>query len=180
MKIYSDTTVYVACIANIYSGGPTLLHQLASHLLKRGVNVKIYYYDKKAGKYPVEENYRKYHIPVADEIDDSRHNILVMPETATFFFNFYNNLQMVLWWLSVNNWASSTAWQLDVFEKKGLLGKKPLNLSRKLYARKIFCRSVWQTQNFYIAKGESTNLCCRPTKMQIRRKLSRRLLTMAA
>ena len=70
MKIYPDTTVYVACIANFASGGPELLYQLASHLMKRNVNVKMIYFNRTEAD-PVHEFYKKYHIPVAESVENS-------------------------------------------------------------------------------------------------------------
>ena len=53
MDIYENTTICIACPANYASGGPELLHQLGSELLRRGLDVRMWYYGVKT------ENIRK-------------------------------------------------------------------------------------------------------------------------
>jgi len=50
IKIYPETKVYIACPANIATGGPELLHQLCYHLRSdMRINAIMYYfgYNKK-------------------------------------------------------------------------------------------------------------------------------------
>ena len=43
MKIYHDTKIYVLCPANSRSGGPELLQQLTSQLIKFNLNAYMFY-----------------------------------------------------------------------------------------------------------------------------------------
>ena len=52
MEIFENTMVYVGCPANGVSGGPELLHQLCSELLRRGVRACMYYLKPKEGVTP--------------------------------------------------------------------------------------------------------------------------------
>jgi len=103
MKIYPNTKVYILAPAQTASGGPELLHQLGSHLRRRGVDVEMYYipFDTED---PVPEPYRKYHLPVSEGIYDRPENILIMPETVQLFP--VDRIRRVFWWLSVDNWLS--------------------------------------------------------------------------
>ena len=114
MKIFPNTTVYVCCIANMATGGPELLHQLASHLIKRNIRVRMYYY-RIMDKDPVHEFYKKYHVPIAQTVDDLPQNILIVPESQTRLFKGCENIRRIIWWLSVDNWASNVCLMLGTW-----------------------------------------------------------------
>ena len=40
IKVYKETIIYIACPANVMTGGPELLHQLAHKLNKLGFNAE--------------------------------------------------------------------------------------------------------------------------------------------
>ena len=84
IEIYPDTIVYILCPAQIHSGGPELLHQLASHLLCRGVDVRMYYVPVDLPD-PVDSYYKKYDIPFTKNIEDKSSNVLIFPETGSGF-----------------------------------------------------------------------------------------------
>ena len=80
VKTYNDTIYYIVCPANIDTGGPKDLHQLAFELKKLGKKVFIYYFPV-TSKIEVHENYKKFNLPYATKIEDSERNILIVPET---------------------------------------------------------------------------------------------------
>ena len=112
MKIYDDTKVYVFCPAKVASGGPELLHQLASKL--RAMNIESYmdyvYYAGDEEQEPVHENYRKYHLPyVVNTFIDNPHNIVIYPEVFTEYLSRQRKVRQIVWWLSVDNYVKHVA-----------------------------------------------------------------------
>jgi len=113
IEVYPDSKIYVACPANVASGGPELLHQLVYHLRKDlGINAYMYYlgfYENvfgKADSNPVHPEYRHYGNPfIVNElkIDDSEKNILIVPE-AIYLFDKFENIRKGIWFLSVDNY----------------------------------------------------------------------------
>ena len=62
MKVYPESKIYIISPGNMHSGGPELVHQLASQLLKMNFNVFMFYLP--ANPYfnpndPVDPFYRK-------------------------------------------------------------------------------------------------------------------------
>lgn len=103
LNVKENSKIYVACPANIATGGPELLHQLVYELTKLGRNAFMFYY--KCGKEnPVHSAYKKYNNRFVDEIDDDTANILIVPEVNTGMIEQYKNIQKVIWWLSVDNY----------------------------------------------------------------------------
>lgn len=107
MDIYENTTIFIACPANYTSGGPELLHQLGSELLRRGLDARMWYYGIKDGRPPQEHVYRKYHVPFVisvDEDDDASENILLIPESAPGLYGWTKSMRKIFWWMSVDNY----------------------------------------------------------------------------
>ncbi len=107
MDIYENTTIFIACPANYTSGGPELLHQLGSELLRRGLDARMWYYGIKDGRPPQEHVYRKYHVPFVisvDEDDDAPENILLIPESAPGLYGWTKSMRKIFWWMSVDNY----------------------------------------------------------------------------
>jgi len=103
--ITENTVFYIAIPAELATGGPELLHQLALKLIERGKTVKIIYFP--AVRNPVHENYQEYNIPFVTEVDDSQRNVLIVPETQISLLNNYSYLKKIIWWLSVDNYFIS-------------------------------------------------------------------------
>lgn len=104
LNIKIETKIYVACPANIVTGGPELLHQLVHELNKLGFNAFMYYYNKIENKYPIDESYINYHNKFIEEIEDNKNNIIIVPEVNTQLLYEYQNIQKIIWWLSVDNY----------------------------------------------------------------------------
>ena len=103
-NVSKDSEIYVICPANIDTGGPMCLHQLA-HKLKKKFRKKVYmYYFPSELKNPTHKNYRPLKIPTIKKISDYRKNILIIPEyyPAVEISKMYKNIQKGLWWLSVD------------------------------------------------------------------------------
>lgn len=155
--IKNETIIYVACPANIATGGPELLQQLVFELRKIGLNANIYYYSYK-NQNPVHEAYIKYNNPYTTKIIDSLDNILIVPEVKTNLLFEYKNVQKVIWWLSIDNYYNA-------FNHKNGIKRFLKNISYKIGLKKIykfnthcnikhFVQSEYAKQHLY-AKGVS-------------------------
>lgn len=109
MKIYCGTKVYILCPAVWVTGGPTLLHQLASQLKALGIDARMVYLPPAGIKYdnPVAPDYEKYHVDLADDIDDDEKNILIVFETYPWGLSYGKKIRKIFWWLSVDNYFDS-------------------------------------------------------------------------
>lgn len=134
MRINLNSKIYVACPASFATGGPELLHQLVYELVKLGFDAYMYYYNQEENKNPVHEAYHDYRNGFVDSIEDCRNNILIVPEVQTNLLYEYNNIQKVIWWLSVDNYYGFLRARLKINEV----------LLRALYSLKLYPR-----QNIY-------------------------------
>ncbi len=91
VKVYHNTKIYIACPANVATGGPEALHQLGFHLINDlNIPAFIYYYnfDNKKFKDPIHPEYKSYNIPYILEISEKEDsdenffddNIIDLPE----------------------------------------------------------------------------------------------------
>ncbi len=103
-KLYKNSEIFILCPANVDTGGPMCLHQLADKLRKK-FKRKVYmnYFPTKL-KTPIHKNYRHLKIPFKRKILDFRRNVLIIPEfyEAIEISKKYRNIQKGLWWLSVD------------------------------------------------------------------------------
>ncbi len=102
MEIYANTTIYIAGIPRAVSGGPELLHQLCSELLRRGLDARLWYPTDDPTPEPTA--YRKYHVPYTTKIRLRPENIVIFPETMTELYSQVGSIRKILWWLSVDNY----------------------------------------------------------------------------
>lgn len=93
---------YIICPANLVTGGPELLHQLASTLRQAGRNAHVVYYPYDA---PAETPaaYAKYQVAVARRDNIGPGDSVVLPEVYTNQANDFPGSRVLLWWLSVDN-----------------------------------------------------------------------------
>ncbi|APT76061.1 hypothetical protein LN42_06455 [Marinitoga sp. 1137] len=103
-KINKNTKIYVACPANVATGGPELLHQLVHKMNLFGINAKMFYYPNNIEN-PVHKFYKKYNNAFVREIEDDENNILIVPEVKTDLIYKYNKIKKIIWWLSVDNFT---------------------------------------------------------------------------
>lgn len=111
MDIYENTTVYITSISHAVSGGPELLHQLCSELLRRGIRACLWYYDGAPDPDPAA--YRKYHVPFTRTCPDRPENILIFPETLTDAYGQFHHIRKILWWMSVDNYLRHLKFLLE-------------------------------------------------------------------
>lgn len=109
MKLYPDSKVYILCPANLKTGGPESLHQLASVLISFGIKTYMAYlqlsgvsFDKED---PVHDAYKKYHVPYTYDLEGNTKNVVVVPETITS--HEVGKIRRILWWMSVDNYLKN-------------------------------------------------------------------------
>lgn len=106
LEIKENTIVYIIAPAGISTGGPELLHQLASCLRRSGIDARMCYIPQNEPN-PVSPVYKKYHIPFVREIFDDPDNIIVIPETQADLIYMLTRIRRIIWWLSVDFFVSS-------------------------------------------------------------------------
>ena len=100
MKIYPDSKIYIISPGNIHSGGPELVHQLASQLLKMDYNVNMFYLPANANfdpADPVDPYYRKYHIPFARNLEINSKNVMIVPESSSLNLYVSKEIRRIMW-----------------------------------------------------------------------------------
>lgn len=160
IQIDKDSIIYVVAPANVFTGGPELLHQLVFHLrVDLKINAYMYYIPNNYPT-PIHNAYRKYGNPYIREPDDNKNNILIVPEVywAILTFGKFKNLQKAIWWLSVDNFYTSFFHQ-QFFEnlplriinriKKGI-GLEPLDFN-EVALRKY--KNYDLKQNIYVKQA---------------------------
>ncbi|SCY04174.1 hypothetical protein SAMN02910292_00685 [Lachnospiraceae bacterium XBB2008] len=119
---------YILAPQNGISGGPELLHQLASMLTEKGIDAKMAYYNGNgeiaAGTVP--EPYRIYGTQSMEihEDPDKADSVVIIPEGAVILARQFSQSRIIFWWLSVNNYTSS--WFVQ--KNKERYGFDPLNM----------------------------------------------------
>ncbi|TNV68458.1 hypothetical protein [Trichococcus shcherbakoviae] len=140
LNITKNTRVYIICMPNFATGGTELLHQIGFELLKRGIDVKMYYiFSEKMKGSPVPERFAKYKVPFVDNILDQEDNVIIIPEIYTNYYNSFSNIQKIIWWMSVDNYYKSLKDQKQKYYKNKLkslvnmvFNKKVLNAEKYL------------------------------------------------
>lgn len=114
--------IYVACPANVVTGGPTLSHQMYYELKKLGCDVKMFYYgqDKQIEIWEGIENspYAKYEVEPAESIDeiDRDGNIVIIPEMAVPLKDIFSKATVHIWWMSVDGYLVSLVSGIDALQ----------------------------------------------------------------
>jgi hypothetical protein len=124
--------IYILCPPNFFTGGPLGLHQLCKELVERQYDAFIYYPMGLTNWYkdPVHENYRHFQNPMVRRIEDSKDNILIVPEIFTEYFRNFTKVRKVVWWLSVDNYLVYNDHFANSFigKLKKMIGKGPLRI----------------------------------------------------
>ena len=103
-NLKKDSEIFILCPANVDTGGPMCLHQLA-YILKKKFKRKVYmHYFPQSVKNPIHKNYKFFNIQNRKTIVDKKKNILIIPEfyKSIEISKNYHNIQKGLWWLSVD------------------------------------------------------------------------------
>lgn len=104
----SENIYYIIAPANLKSGGPELLHQLAYELRRLGKNVYIAY-DGCKDQEPNEcipNEYIKYidqNVIRVEDIPDENKSTIILPETKCNWLEKFERAYIFLWWMSVDN-----------------------------------------------------------------------------
>lgn len=154
LKIINNQSVfYVVCPANLATGGPELLHQLAYELKSNGKKVFMYYLNSKT-KDPVHEYYKEYKLEYVNSVEDSTDSVIIFPEVYTEKMLLFNKAKKIIWWLSVDNYFISrphvmgrlNRMILDKFNSQnflffsGIIGKADFHLVQSFYAADLLKR----------------------------------------
>lgn len=117
--------VFVLAPAKYATGGVELAHQLVDVINNDGGEAYIVY--EKDGKIipnlPVTSAYISYNIKVANKIEDSDKNILVLPEIYFDYTYRFSKMSFGLWWMSVDNHYHSTNWRDVRYSPGGIIDK---------------------------------------------------------
>jgi hypothetical protein len=145
IEIYKNTKIFVACPANVSTGGPELLHQLAYHLRKDlSIDAYMYYYfdsvfekliSKMKNEYKAISTYQMYNVPYVFDIpleDDNSKNILIVPE-GLYGLSSFKNIRKGVWFLSVDNYY---IWKYIIENRINLLLYKSINKITKIFLGK--------------------------------------------
>lgn len=102
------TKFYVAVSAYAATGGPELLHQLVYNLRILGYDAYMYYIPNNITQ-PVHPALADYKNPFVRRLDDEENNVIIIPEIFEIirFFQKIEKSQIVIWWLSVDNFFVS-------------------------------------------------------------------------
>lgn len=128
MKIYPETKIYIISPGNIHSGGPELLHQLGSQLLKMNYNVFMFYLPSNANfdpVDPVDPFYHKYHIPFVRNLELNHKNIMIVPESSSLNLYVSPVIRRIMWWMSVDNYINNLCNILKKFKMNPLESTMP-------------------------------------------------------
>ena len=114
IELNEKSKVYVLCPAYVKTGGTELSHQLVFELNKLDIDAHmVYYYSQrkkmrnKDMKYTPQafEKYVKDYLEV-DEIEDTKDNVIVIPEVAIHRVKKLHNIRKAVWWMSVDNYTN--------------------------------------------------------------------------
>jgi hypothetical protein len=97
--------VYIICPANVATGGPELLHQMAFQLNAMHIKAYIFYLPNHIEN-PVHPYYEHYNIPFVKHVDNTSQHIVIVPEALAnvIYDKRFSKMQKVIWWLSVDNY----------------------------------------------------------------------------
>jgi hypothetical protein len=116
--------VYIICPARVYTGGPTALFQLC-HVLRNyyDVDAIMAFYNVRDLD-PVDPNYRKFKCPwtTVSRVNDASESIIIAPETAVHFLEFFSKARKVVYWLAVDNYV------LSIYARRSLGSKVKVHL----------------------------------------------------
>lgn len=123
--------IYITCPVNMYTGGPTLAHQLCFTLNANGIKSKMLYEGKlQKGQSPVHKNYMAFQNPYETEIEDNENDIIIILETKTCLLKKYRKAKKYIWWMSVDNYYVSRLTMYERLLRK--IGKFTFDISNEM------------------------------------------------
>lgn len=114
--------VFIVLSKKNISGGGESLHQLVSELIKRDIEAYIYYFDQTINSATIVNKFSHYRLNIAEKIEDSRDNYVIVPEVYSGFLTKIENAHKIIWWLSVDFYQISRPRNIcqDFLRKKKL------------------------------------------------------------
>lgn len=113
-KLHGISKIYVFSPSEKTTGGIELLHQLVDYLRNQQKDAYLYYYANPSAQVPAV--YGKYNIKTAMQVDDSAETVIVLPEICFHLSEYYPKSQIVLWWLSVDNYYHREKKHIPLYE----------------------------------------------------------------
>lgn len=135
IKTNPGSKIYVLCPENYVTGGTELLHQLVHTLLSYNIRAYIVYFNISSHEIvdaAVPAEFSNYSINTTNFIDDNTNNVLVISETIVQKLVEFKRLQIILWWLSVNAFYSTSK---NFLSLKDYLAWKPRAAFSTAYLR---------------------------------------------
>lgn len=133
--------IYITCPVNMYTGGPTLAHQLCYTLNEQGISSKMLYEGViKKGKSPIHKNYEHFHNPYEISIEDTNEDIIIILETKTNLIHKYKNAKKYIWWMSVDNYYVSLLTKFERLMRK--IGKFSFDISKEMKKKSDFTQKM--------------------------------------
>lgn len=111
--------IYIACPANVVTGGPTLSHQMCYELNRTGCEARMFYYGQNREVEiweGIEDSpYAVYGVTAAASIEeiDNVGNTLILPEMAIPLREKFSHVHIHIWWMSVDGYLVSLASGID-------------------------------------------------------------------
>lgn len=113
--------IYIICPYK-KSGGPRSLHQLGNKLIDRGIDTYVYYGYRGIHYETDQLLYADSKMKIAENIEDRKENMLIVPEIDTGWLNNFHNVKGTIWWLSLHFYLENNIWRRSKFRTK-LLGQ---------------------------------------------------------
>ena len=137
--------IYIACPAQMCSGGPELSHQLCHAINVMDRAGKMCYYSAFRFSEPaaaVRERYGKYgtKTEVCTETIDRRENLLIVPETAIRLAYMREHCAVAVYWMSVDNYFVRLSEEDDRKYRVFFQERVALHLVQSFYAYQ-FCKN---------------------------------------
>lgn len=108
--------ILISCPGNMYTGGPTLAHQLCNVLNVNRIDSKMYYIGN--SEKPVHDNYLSYANPYIIFDKHIKAKTAVILETQTYLVDKIEADKKYIWWMSVDNFFVGQASNADRILKK--------------------------------------------------------------
>lgn len=164
LKIEENSIIYVLCPGNYKTGGTELPHQLVFLLNNFGVKAYITYFGENKDL-KIHPEFKKYvsSFKKIEEIVDDKNNAVIIPEIHPEFGKRYRNIQVAIWWMSVDNYFMyDSVWGVAQYFgvrcaigrlRRGQVGLIPRKINRN-YLHLYQCEYAKQ----FLLKNGATNI----------------------
>lgn len=157
LKISKSTKVFVPCPAGAVTGGAELLHQVVDVINRHGGNAYIVYFGTHPHELP--NDYSKYDIKFATKIEDTKDNVALIYEGYFKEVFRIHNAQIVLWWLSVDNYFICN--RLTIPELVNYkLSSYPTKIGKRATLKTFIADILKPKDSVSIAKLKKCNVAC--------------------